>query len=79
MPAIPPGLGEWLPSGAVIAFGMFLFGLVRADMKAMETRLREDMKAGEARQREDLKDGLGKLEAKLDRLIESRLPTTMAP
>lgn len=28
----------------VIGFGMFLFGVVRADLKAMETRLREDVK-----------------------------------
>ena len=46
---------EWLPTGAVIGSGMFLFGVVRADLKAMETRLREDMKAMEARWREELK------------------------
>ena len=59
-------------------------------VKASETRLnkridelREDQKASEARQREDLQalrqdmnDGLGRLEAKVDRLIESRLPSS---
>ncbi|MCY4332354.1 MAG: hypothetical protein OXC96_07620 [Cyanobacteria bacterium MAG CAR1_bin_15] len=55
MPTLPPGMTEWLPTGAVIGSGMFLFGVVRADLKAMETRLREDMKAMEARWREELK------------------------
>jgi len=55
MPTLPPGLTEWLPTGAVIGFGMFLFGVVRSDMKAMENRLREDMKAMDARWREELK------------------------
>ena len=48
---------EWLPTGAVIGFGMFLFGVVRADIKAMDARHREDMKA---------------LNEKLDRLLEAR-------
>jgi len=68
MPTLPPGLTEWLPTGAVIGFGMFLFGVVRSDMKAMENRLREDMKAMDARQREDNKA----LNEKLDRLLEAR-------
>ncbi|MCY4054728.1 MAG: hypothetical protein OXF67_02450 [Cyanobacteria bacterium MAG CAR4_bin_6] len=55
MPTLPPGLTEWLPTGAVIGSGMFLFGVVRADLKAMETRLREDMKAMEAHWRDELK------------------------
>ena len=54
MPALP-SISEWLPSGAVVGFGLFLFGVVRSDLKAMETRLREDLKASEARQQEALK------------------------
>ena len=50
-----PPISEWLPSGAVIGFGLFLFGVVRSDLKAMETRLREDLKASETRQQEALK------------------------
>lgn len=42
MPALP-SISEWLPSGAVIGFGMFLFGWVRGDMRAMDQRQREDM------------------------------------
>ena len=78
-------MNEWLPTGAIIGFGGWLFTVLRADLKAGEARqqealkamvslLREDLKASEARQREDLKDGLGRLEAKVDRLLESRLP-----
>jgi len=55
---------EWLPTGAVIGFGMFLFGVVRGDVKAMDARHREDMKA----LREDMKA----LNEKLDRLLEAR-------
>lgn len=33
---------EWLPSGAVIGFGLFM--LLRGDMKAMEERQRQDMR-----------------------------------
>ena len=54
MPALP-SISEWLPSGAVVGFGLFLFGVVRSDLKAMETRLREDLKASEERQQEALK------------------------
>ncbi|MCY4173169.1 MAG: hypothetical protein OXF25_03735 [Cyanobacteria bacterium MAG CAR3_bin_5] len=86
MPTLPPGLTEWLPTGAVIGFGMFLFGVVRADLKAMENRLREDMKASEARWREELKamdarhredmkalrEDNKALNEKLDRLLEAR-------
>ena len=73
-----------MPSGFFTAF----LGLIWYEVKAGETRLnkridelREDQKASEARQREDLQavrqdmnDGLGRLETKVDRLIESRLP-----
>ena len=67
-------MAEWLPSGFFTA----LLGLIWYEVKAGEARLnkridelREDQKASEARQREDNKA----LSAKLDRLIESRLPT----
>ncbi|MCY3537848.1 MAG: hypothetical protein F4099_01965 [Synechococcus sp. SB0673_bin_10] len=82
MPALPPGLTEWLPPGFFTAF----LGLIWYELKAGEARLnrridelREDQKASEARQREDLKDGLGRLDAKVDRLLESRLPDPVSP
>ena len=66
MPSLPPGLNDWLPTGAVIGFGGWLFTLLRADLKASEARqqealkammslLREDLKASEERQQEALK------------------------
>ena len=82
MPAIPPGLTEWLPSGFFTA----LLGLIWYEVKAGEARvnkriddLRDDMKE----MRKDTKDGLDKLETrlrednkalneKLDRLLEGR-------
>ena len=63
MPAIPPGLTEWLPSGFFTA----LLGLVWYEVKAGEARvnkriddLRDDMKE----MRKDTKDGLDKLETR---------------
>ena len=76
MPAIPPGLNEWLPSGAAIGFGLFLFSVFRSDLKAMETRLREDLKASEERQREEMRElrtDMKALGEKVDRLVESLL------
>ena len=59
MPALPPGLTEWLSSGFFTA----LLGLIWYEVKAGEARvdkrmdeLREDLKTSEARQREDVKD-----------------------
>ncbi|MCY4054410.1 MAG: hypothetical protein OXF25_10055 [Cyanobacteria bacterium MAG CAR3_bin_5] len=75
MPTPPPGLSEWLPVGAILAFGAFLFMVLRADMKA----IREDMRASETRQREDMRemrDDLKALGEKVDRLIEGRVGTT---
>ncbi|MXW12313.1 MAG: hypothetical protein F4Z73_05480 [Synechococcus sp. SB0668_bin_13] len=70
-------MSEWLPTGAVIGFGMFLFGVVRADLKAMETRLREDQKASEARQREDVKELREKVDALPLKIVELlRQPVT---
>ena len=73
MPALP-SISEWLPSGVVVGFGMFLFGVVRSDLKAMETRLRDDLKASEARQREEMRElrtDMKALGQKVDRLVES--------
>ena len=82
MPAVPPGLTEWLPSGFFTA----LLGLIWYEVKAGEARvnkriddLRDDMKE----MWKDTKGGLDKLETrqrddnkalneKLDRLLESR-------
>ena len=70
MPALPPGLSEWLPLGFFTAF----LGLIWYELKAGEARvnrrmddlrdgvnkrmdeLRDDLKASESRQREDVKD-----------------------
>ena len=82
MPAIPPGLTEWLPPGFFAA----LLGLIWYEVKAGEARvnkriddLRDDMKDGlnklEARQREDnkaLREDNKALNEKLDRLLEGR-------
>ena len=48
-------ISEWWPSAAAIGFGTFLFGVARADLKGIETRLREDLKASEGRQQEALR------------------------
>ena len=74
MPPVPPGLGEWLAlltQPAVILVGVGL--LINQQNKRIDD-LREDVKE----LRKDLKDmqaGQSRLEAKLDRLLESRLPT----
>ncbi|MYF35419.1 MAG: hypothetical protein F4226_01060 [Synechococcus sp. SB0678_bin_12] len=65
MPALPPGLNEWLPSGATIGFGIFLFGVVRADLKASEARQREEMR--------ELRADMKALGENVDRLVERML------
>lgn len=73
------GLGISLPCagpGVVVGLGMFLFGVARSDLKAMETRLRDDLKASEARQREETRELRADMKAlgqKVDRLVESFL------
>ena len=62
MPALPPGLTEWLPSGVFTA----LLGLVRYEVKASEARLNKRI--------DELREDNRELGRKLDRLIESRLP-----
>ena len=52
MPALP-SIHEWLPSGAVMSFGLFL--LLRGGMKTMEERQQENMREMRAEQREDNK------------------------
>ena len=55
MPSLPPELNDWLPTGAVIGFGGWLFTLLRADLKASEARQQEALKAMMSLLREDLK------------------------
>lgn len=62
-------ISEWLRSGAVIGFGVFLFGVVRSDLKAMEARQREELREMRAEQRADNKA----LNEKLDRFVESMM------
>ena len=72
MPAVPPGLTEWLAlltQPTVIPVGV---GLLISQQNERIDDLREDVKE----LRKDLKDmqaGQSRLEAKLDRLLESRL------
>ena len=61
-----PSISEWLPSAAAIGFGTFLFGVVRADLKGMETRQREELREMRAEHRANNKA----LNEKLDRLVE---------
>lgn len=75
MPALP-SISAWLPSGVVVGLGVFLFGVARSDLKAMEARLRDDLKASEARQREETRELRADMKAlgqKVDRLVESLL------
>ncbi|MCY3536780.1 MAG: hypothetical protein OXH24_03640 [Cyanobacteria bacterium MAG IRC3_bin_20] len=76
MPALPPGLSEWLPSGFFTAF----LGLVWYELKAGEARvnkrideLREDQK--ELRKKvDDLRDEVKGLPLKIMELL--RQPVT---
>ena len=73
VPTLPPGLSDWLPSGFFTA----VLGLIWYEVKAGEARLNkriDELREDQKEMRKDMKDGLGKLDAKLDRLIESRLP-----
>ena len=70
MPALPPGLTEWLPSGFVTAF----FGLIWYEQKAGEARVNQQ-KAGEARVNQridelktDMKADMKELREKVDAL-----------
>ena len=71
MPALPSA-SEWLPSGAVMGFGVFLFGWLRGDMKTMEERLRGDMKTMEGRLQGDMKTMEGRLQGDM-KTMEERL------
>ncbi|MDE0646609.1 MAG: hypothetical protein OXI08_00810 [Cyanobacteria bacterium MAG IRC4_bin_6] len=57
MPALPPGLSEWLPSGFFTAF----LGLVWYELKAGEARVNRRM--------DDLRDGVNK---RMDELREDQ-------
>ena len=80
MPALPPGLSEWLPSGFFTA----LLGLIWYEVKAGEARLNkridelgEDRKTSEARQREDVKELREKIDALPLKIMELlRQPVT---
>ena len=72
MPAIPPGLSEWLTlltQPAVILVGVGLL------INQLNKRIDDQNKRIDDL-RSDMKDGFNKLEAKVDRLIEGRLPTS---
>ncbi|MCY4054882.1 MAG: hypothetical protein OXF25_10440 [Cyanobacteria bacterium MAG CAR3_bin_5] len=71
MPALPPGLTEWLPSGFVTAF----LGLIWYEQKAGEARLnrridelREDQK--------ELREKVDALPWKLMELLRANQPVT---
>ena len=71
MPALPPGLSEWLPSGFITAF----LGLLWYEQKAGEARLNKRMDE----YRQDMKGGLARLDAKVDRLLEARFTQPVTP
>jgi len=63
MPSLPPGITEWLPSGLFTV----LLGLVWYEVRASEARLNKRI--------DELREDNRELSRKLDRLMESRLPT----
>ena len=78
MPALPPGLTEWLPSGIITAF----LGLIWYEQKAGEARLNkriDELREDQKELRQDMKDGLARLDAKVDRLLEARFTQPVSP
>ena len=78
MPALPPGLTEWLPSGFITAF----LGLLWYEQKAGEARLNkrmDELREDQKELRQDMKDGLARLDAKMDRLLEARFTQPVSP
>jgi len=78
MPALPPGLTEWLPSGFITAF----LGLIWYEQKAGEARLNrriDELREDQKELRQDMKDGLARLDAKVDRLLEARFTQPVTP
>ncbi|MYF20184.1 MAG: hypothetical protein F4218_06095 [Synechococcus sp. SB0677_bin_5] len=78
MPALPPGLTEWLPSGFITAF----LGLIWYEQKAGEARLNkriDELREDQKELRQDMKDGLARLDAKVDRLLEARFTQPVSP
>ncbi|MCY4172963.1 MAG: hypothetical protein OXF25_02635 [Cyanobacteria bacterium MAG CAR3_bin_5] len=78
MPALPPGLTEWLPSGFITAF----LGLLWYEQKAGEARLNkrmDELREDQKELRQDMKDGLTRLDAKMDRLLEARFTQPVSP
>jgi len=67
MPALPPGLTEWLPSGFVTAF----LGLIWYEQKASEARLNrriDESRDGVNKRIDELKDDMKELREKVDAL-----------
>ena len=78
MPALPPGLTEWLPSGIITAF----FGLIWYEQKAGEARLnkridelREDLKELRRDQKET-RQKVDELPMKILELLRANQPVT---
>jgi len=83
VPAIPPGLNQWFTPAVIVAVvGLLINQLVNQLSRRIDELskriddLREDNNKQNENLRSDVKDGFNKLEAKVDRLIESRLPTS---
>ncbi|MYF35719.1 MAG: hypothetical protein F4226_02675 [Synechococcus sp. SB0678_bin_12] len=67
MPALLPGLTEWLPSGIITAF----FGLIWYEQKAGEARLNKRMDELKADMKGDMKELREKVDALPWKLMEA--------
>ncbi|MCY4056330.1 MAG: hypothetical protein OXF67_10870 [Cyanobacteria bacterium MAG CAR4_bin_6] len=67
MPALPPGLTEWLPSGIITAF----FGLIWYEQKASEARLNKRIDELKADMKADMKELREKVDALPWKLMEA--------
>ena len=83
MPGISPGLNQWFTPAIIVAVvALLITQLVNQLSRRIDELskriddLREENNKQNDNLRSDMKDGFNKLEAKVDRLIESRLPTS---